>query len=60
MTGEQLREIREKLGLTQDKMAEALGFSGKNYVYRMEKGDAPITKRTEKLVQALVAQRMGS
>ena len=35
-TGEQVKGIREELGLTQEQLAEAMGKSGKKYVWDME------------------------
>lgn len=57
MTPENLREIRTRLGLTQEQMAEALGFAptpgGRIHYTRMESGERSITVRTERLVRAL-------
>lgn len=42
-TPEQLKNLRERLELTQEQMGECIGVS-KTQVYRMEAGDRPITK----------------
>lgn len=58
MTPEELRQVRTRLGLTQEQMAERLGYapgqSGRVQVARMEAGDRTITPRTERLVRALL------
>lgn len=41
LTAEELRDIREKLGLTQTQFAEDLGFSLRGYQY-MEEGQRKI------------------
>ena len=41
-------ELRRRLGLTQDELAQRLGVSG-NYVYMIEKGRIPGKKFVEKL-----------
>lgn len=52
MTPQELRAIRERLGLTQTQFADALGIA-KNSVWRMENGRQIITERTAKQVRAL-------
>lgn len=55
MTPEEFRAIRERAGLTQELLAERLGFapgpSGRVQVARMEAGERPITRRTARLMR---------
>jgi len=54
MTKEQLRRARERLGMTQSELAEALGMYGKNSVAMMERGLRPVMKTTELSVKYLL------
>ena len=49
MTSEQLRRIREAIGMTGRAMARHLGYHEAHY-YNLEAGRYPITKRAEKQV----------
>lgn len=49
-----LRAIRKSLGMTQEAFGEAIGVS-RPTVGLMERGAAPITARTEKMVNALLS-----
>lgn len=53
-SGQDLRRHRQRLGLTQRALAEALGMHP-NTVARMERGTLPITRRTERAVEQLRA-----
>jgi transcriptional regulator with XRE-family HTH domain len=53
MTGAELRRARERLGLTQEKFAEALGM-WRNSVARMERSELPVMKHTELAVKYLL------
>ena len=41
--GRKLKKIRKLKGLTQEQLAEALGYSGKSVISHIEKGDADMT-----------------
>ncbi len=53
MTGAELKEARERLGMTQAAMAEALGMQ-RNSVARMERGEQRIMRTTELAVKYLL------
>lgn len=50
MTPQELKAIREKAGLTQEKMAEELGLTGQT-VYRWEAGTCKVSKAMEQLIR---------
>lgn len=50
-----LRELRLALGLTQAQMAEELGMH-RNTVACMERGEKPISRRTERTVLLLASR----
>lgn len=55
--GSELRVIRAELGLTQDAMAEALGFvGGKGSVYDLESGRKQPSARTMRDARRLLAE----
>jgi len=54
MTKEQLRQARQRLGMTQSQLAEALGMHGKNSIAMMEGGRRPVMKTTELSVKYLL------
>ena len=41
--GPKIKEFRKKRKLTQDELAESLGYSGKSVISHIEKGDADMT-----------------
>ena len=41
--GPKIRNLRKEKGLTQEQLAEALGYSGKSVISHIEKGDADMT-----------------
>lgn len=41
--GNKIKELRKQKGLTQDQLAEILGYSGKSVIAHIEKGDADMT-----------------
>ena len=45
MTSDELKEIRKKLGLTQAKFAEKLGYNTRSMICNFEKGTRPISPR---------------
>ena len=45
MFPEELKNIRKKLGLTQGKFAEKLGYSTRSMICHFEKGTRPISPR---------------
>lgn len=53
MTPAEFRDLRERLGLTQVALADALGTTG-NTVARMERGELPINKRIVAALAMLV------
>ena len=53
MTGEELRQARNKLRMTQVEIAEAIGMQ-KNSIARMERGERPVLKHTELAVRYLI------
>lgn len=53
MTGAELRRARERLGLTQREMAEAIGWQ-RNSIARCERGERPISRVTELAVKYLL------
>jgi DNA-binding XRE family transcriptional regulator len=53
MTKNELRSARERLGMTQTELAEAIGMK-KNAIIRMEGGYRPIMKHTELSVRYLL------
>ena len=50
MTGEDLREAREKLGMSQVELARLLGYKDKSSISRLESGDRDINPRQEMLI----------
>jgi transcriptional regulator with XRE-family HTH domain len=53
MTGTELRRARQRLGLSQTGLAEAIGMR-KNSVARMERSESPVMKHTELAVKYLL------
>jgi transcriptional regulator with XRE-family HTH domain len=45
MNGTELKTIRERLGLSQEKMASYLGLCSSGY-YKQESGRVPVSRRT--------------
>ena len=41
--GPKIKQFRKKRKLTQDQLAESLGYSGKSVISHIEKGDADMT-----------------
>ena len=56
MSGSELRRLRERLTMTQAKLADALGMQ-KNSVARMEREERPIVKTTELAVRYLFVMK---
>ena len=56
MTRKELKEARERLGMTQAELGEALGMQ-RNSITRMELGLRPITKVTALAVTHLAAMK---
>lgn len=56
MTGAELRETRQSLGLSQQALADELGLS-RRMIIAMEKGEKPIERRTELAVRYLLLVR---
>ena len=52
MTGEQLKELRKRLGLTQTQMAEKLGIT-LSAVYKIESGENNMSKPVALLAESL-------
>lgn len=57
MTGSEFRESRRKLGLSQTKMAAAMGYERKATISDMENGRQAITPQAALLVQALLREK---
>src|SRR5262245_15411064 len=53
MTGAELSQARERLGLTQAQLSDALGM-WRNSVARMERSELPVMKHTELAVKYLL------
>jgi transcriptional regulator with XRE-family HTH domain len=53
MTGEQLRQARKRLGMTQKEFAEAIGMQT-NSLAMIERGLRPVVKTTELAVKYLL------
>jgi transcriptional regulator with XRE-family HTH domain len=53
MTGEELRQARERLDMTQAELAEALGM-WRHSVARMERSESPVMKHTELAIKYLL------
>jgi len=56
MTGTELRRARERLGMTQKELGEALGVHW-NSVARMERDEFPIIRTTELAVKYLLVMK---
>ena len=50
-----IKKIRDQLHLTQEELATAIGVT-RNFVYLMESGKKPISKKTERLLESLLTQ----
>lgn len=57
MQGTELKALRKQAGMTQAEVAEALGMT-QTYVGLMERGEAPIEKRTERMIQEILRARI--
>ena len=55
MDGQQIRDARKQLGLTQTQLAEVMGYSGKSYVSQVEIGMKSIGGAAERLLKAYLA-----
>lgn len=55
-TPAKLKAERERLGLTQPQLAEALGMT-RDAIARMERGDRPITRVTQMAIEHLSCKR---
>ncbi|MFZ2996813.1 helix-turn-helix transcriptional regulator [Sphingobium sp.] len=51
----EMRDIRKAAGLTQEQLADAIGVS-RVLIGQMERGNAPIEKRTELAIRYVVDQ----
>lgn len=54
MTPEQFKQARQSLGLTQEQMAQALGYGNKQRVSDLETGKRGITGAIERLTRAYI------
>jgi transcriptional regulator with XRE-family HTH domain len=57
MQADELGELRRRAGWTQVRMAEAIGVSP-NYLAMMERGEKPIERRIEQLIDAFARTRI--
>ena len=53
MSPERFRQVRQMLGLSQDKMAKLIGYENRASVSLFESGHRPITPRISLLVELL-------
>jgi DNA-binding XRE family transcriptional regulator len=58
MTGQELRQARRRLDMTQRELAKALEFHT-NTVARMERDELPVVKTTELAVRFLLVKKGG-
>ncbi len=59
MTGDEVRTLRRRLGLTQTQLAEQVGVHG-NTVARWERGEVRVTEPMARLLRLLAKARPGS
>ena len=63
MTGDELRKIREDLGMTQREFAKLIGYSwddsGSSHISRLETGQVKITDQAERAIKWALAERNG-
>ena len=57
MTKEEFRTCRDKLGLTQQEMAEELGFKSSMAISLIERGERRITPTVEKLIGIILNKK---
>ncbi len=55
MTKEQFKQARLDMGKTQEQWAEALGYSSRLHIIRKEKGEHPISRQDEIIINHLKA-----
>lgn len=54
MTGEALKKIREKMGLTQSQLADMLCFTDSRHIRALESGEQAINERVQLCLELLV------
>lgn len=54
MTPQQLTAARNILNLSQERLAEAMGYSGKQSISLKERGERAITPRDQKILKRLL------
>ena len=52
MTGDEIKQARRRLGLTQAEFAKVMGFTGKSYVSRIETAPDPLSRTSIRLLNA--------
>jgi transcriptional regulator with XRE-family HTH domain len=52
MNGQQIRDARKHLGLTQKQLAEVMGYAFMNYISKVESGSRDMSEQGCKLLQA--------
>ena len=57
MSGAELRKLRDRLGWSQARMARELGLKHRNSIYKLESGEAIITRAIELAVNCLANHR---
>lgn len=57
MTAEELKANREKLGMTQDQLADAMGYKDSQAISLKERGKRKINSRDEKILKELLKKR---
>ncbi|MGI4886076.1 MAG: helix-turn-helix domain-containing protein [Janthinobacterium lividum] len=57
MTPEELKTNRDKLGMTQHELAEAMGYTDKQAISLKERGKRKVNSRDEKILTELLKKR---
>lgn len=55
MTGDDIKQARKTLGLTQPQLAQVMGYSNKSYISAMENGTRSMSEQGQKLLQAYLS-----
>jgi len=55
MTGDEIRQARKQLGLTQAEFARVMGWTGAAYVSRIEGGSNPLSRTSCRLLTAYLS-----
>jgi len=55
MTGDEVKQARKQLGLTQTQLAEVMGLTGKTYISKIENNTQPLGEVSIRLLKAYLA-----